>query len=232
MPQPWTTVAELAQPDHPYAPYAVDMASYILFKLTGEKYQGVHTVTEHYGLSSQGMPTYRPAVVGGKMYNLPAGANRSVDTRKLYLRHAPVRSIQSVTVAGQLLDPSQYSLRNKAFIVRTGPMGWYFSGMGEIVVEYTYGANPPKAGVEAAIRLANELVWAEMGSNECSLPQRVTSIQRQGVSMTIMDSQDFLEEGKTGIYSIDLFIKASNPSGAQKKARIFSAARPHGERIN
>lgn len=76
-------------------------------------------------------------------------------------------------------------------------------------------------GKAAARMLAIEFarLWA---GEDCNLPQRVTSISRQGVSYTVLDPQDFVDELRTGIYTIDLFLKAVNPDKAKNKARVFS----------
>jgi hypothetical protein len=62
------------------------------------------------------------------------------------------------------------------------------------------------------------------------LPQRVTSISRQGVSYTLLDSQDFIEELKTGIYAVDLFLKSVNPDKARARSRVFSPDVPRARR--
>jgi hypothetical protein len=76
-------------------------------------------------------------------------------------------------------------------------------------------------GKQAARILATEFIKLWSG-DDCALPQRVTSVTRQGVSYTILDSQDFLDDMRTGIYSIDLFLKSVNPDKARARARVFS----------
>jgi hypothetical protein len=85
-------------------------------------------------------------------------------------------------------------------------------------------------GRMAARTLAIEFVKLFEGSDDCALPQRVTSIARQGVSYTLLDSQDFIEEMRTGIYMVDLFLKSTNPDKARAKARVFSVDVPRGRR--
>jgi hypothetical protein len=48
----------------------------------------------------------------------------------------------------------------------------------------------------------------------------------------MLDPQDFLDRGKTGIYEIDMFITSANPRGALKKPQVYVAGRPSGEKIN
>ena len=61
---------------------------------------------------------------------------------------------------------------------------------------------------------------------DCSLPERVTSVSRQGMSWTLLDPQDFLESGRTGIYEIDLMLASLNPARALARPRVFSPDLP------
>jgi hypothetical protein len=72
-------------------------------------------------------------------------------------------------------------------------------------VHYKVGNNLPPGAPAQAKRLAEEYVRASSGQT-CSLPERVTSINRQGVSWTILDPQDFLKDGLTGIGPIDAWL--------------------------
>jgi hypothetical protein len=71
-------------------------------------------------------------------------------------------------------------------------------------------------------------LWA--GDEDCALPQRVTSISRQGVSYTLLDSQDFIDDVRTGLYAVDLFLKTVNPDKARAKSRVFSPDVPRARR--
>jgi hypothetical protein len=86
------------------------------------------------------------------------------------------------------------------------------------------------AGRMAARVLALEFAKLWAGDEDCALPQRITSVSRQGVSYTILDQQDFLDELKTGLYVVDLFLKSVNPDKARAKARVFSVDVPRGRR--
>lgn len=81
------------------------------------------------------------------------------------------------------------------------------SGYALVTVDYTYGS-PPSSDMQRAInQFAQQLAWADAGLS-CSLPERVTNVTRQGVSYTLLDPQDFLDNGRTGLYFVDLVIKA------------------------
>ena len=66
----WGDVNDLLDPEHPKAEIYLRMASHILYVLTGEKFQGIKTTTEYFS-GNVITETYAPAVVNGKMYNLP-----------------------------------------------------------------------------------------------------------------------------------------------------------------
>lgn len=85
-------------------------------------------------------------------------------------------------------------------------MGCSCGSDGSIVrVHYRVANNLPPGADLAARRLAEEYLKAFRGE-KCSLPERVTSITRQGASWTILDPQDFLSDGLTGIGPIDQWL--------------------------
>ena len=49
------------------------------------------------------------------------------------------------------------------------------------------------------------------------------------MSWTLLDPQDFLDKGRTGIYQVDLFLRTVNPDGARLRARVFSPDIPRGK---
>ena len=79
-----------------------------------------------------------------------------------------------------------------------------------------------RAGRIAAKALADQYLLAMTGSEDCELPQRVTQVSRQGMSWTLLDPQDFLEKGRTGIYQVDLFLTRGQPEWCILRARVFS----------
>ena len=226
---PRISASDTIAPTGPYTESAVATASFILFKLSGEKYTGVLESTEAYNSENYATNLTTPQVISGNMYNLPRG---NEGFRNLRLRHSPVISVLSVEHLGRVFDPSEYTLRNNAYLVRENSLPWVLDPVNDLTVTYRHGTPPPAAGRRAALRLANEFILADMGSGACALPERISSVNRQGVSYTIMDPQEFISNGKVGIYEIDLFLAAVNPNKAKKKPKIFSVDRPRGERIN
>lgn len=130
---------------------------------------------------------------------------------------------------GKELDPSTYSLRNHAYLHKRN--GAWDLRSNEIVVNYLYGMDPPEAGKRAAVRLASEIMKAITNPEECALPERVTSVSRQGVNYTVLDPQEFINDGKTGLFEVDMFIHAANPAKAYKRPRVLIPGVPQGETI-
>lgn len=96
-------------------------------------------------------------------------------------------------------------------------------------VVYRYGAKPSEAIQQAIDVLAEEMKLSDAGSGECRLPDRVTSVNRQGVSWTLIDPQDFIDNGRTGITEIDLILKSGGK--ARMRARVFSPEFPPPKRL-
>lgn len=98
-------------------------------------------------------------------------------------------------------------------------VGWY--------IDYVGGTPVPPDGRTAAAIFACELAKGACGDDDCVLPARLKSLSREGVDMAFADPMDFLEEGKVGIYQVDLWIRSVNPSGRRRRATVTRAdARP------
>lgn len=94
---------------------------------------------------------------------------------------------------------------------------------GAFLVSYDRGVPLRDGGRRALGEMACELAKACTPGQTCKLPQRVQTIARQGVSMTVMDPQDFLEKGRTGLYWVDLWLIAANKKGLQSNSRVYRA---------
>lgn len=244
----WANVEDLgtfAESDFAYD--AVKTASYILWALSGRKFSGITTVTERY--VSQFDPYFRtagsgykyiPTLVEGNVQNLPAGRDLRVygndylgdgtsSRSRVRLRGRKVIKVHTLRDgSGNIIDPTKYYLADHSTIYASPGASWTPTN---VEVTYTYGTQPPTAGRAAAKLLAIELVKSYEGDETCALPQRVTSVARQGVSYTVLDDQDFIDNMRTGLYAVDLFLKASNPDKARARARVFSPDTNRARRI-
>ena len=245
----WTNVEDLGSTyaNSDYAYDAVKTASYLLWGMSGRKYSGTTTVTERYVSifdpylrAGASILTYSPILVDGDVQNLRLGGSglygdddylgdgTSSNTR-IRLRGRKVVKIHTVRdIDGNIIDPSQYYLVEHSTLLAAPGATWTPSN---VEVTYTYGTPPPTAGKNAARMLAIELVKLYEGDDTCALPQRVTSISRQGISYTVLDNQDFIDDLRTGLYAVDLFLKTTNPDKARARARVFSPDVPKARRI-
>jgi hypothetical protein len=235
----WVTVEDLGTyADSDYAYDACKSASHLLWALSGRKFSGITTVTERY--VSQFDPYFRtagsgfkylPTLIEGNVQNLPVGRDLRVygndylgdgtsSRSRVRLRGRKVIRIHTVRdPGGNIVDPKKYYLADHSTLYGAPGANWTPFN---VEITYTYGSPPPTSGRTAAKILATELVKLYEGDETCALPQRVTSVSRQGVSYTVLDNQDFIEEMRTGLYAVDLFLKTVNPDRARARARVFS----------
>jgi hypothetical protein len=92
---------------------------------------------------------------------------------------------------------------------------------GTFSVTYRPGRVLPVAGQIAAGKLAGEFLKACAGSS-CALPAQISSLSRQGVDVEFVDPATVFDNGRTGIYEVDLFINAVNPAGMRRRSRVMS----------
>jgi hypothetical protein len=226
-----------------YALEAAQTASYMLWAMSGRKYTGVTTVTERYtcvlrnNRMGPSTKTNSPVLFGGDVYNIPSGdydeyselvADGLSPDARIRLRGRPIVKIIAMrNKTGLILDPSSYYLVDHSTIHVVAGTPWTPCNT---EITYTYGTPVPVAGQMAARTLAMEFAKLWAGDDDCALPQRVTSVSRQGVSYTILDNQEFIAELRTGIYAIDLFLKTVNPDNARRKAKVFTPDVPRGRR--
>lgn len=165
--------------------------------------------------------------------------------RVISLQGRPIIDVESVFVEGTT-EPLAHTVENKYRIRLTSAALPYHPALGalsyptlggcrggkRVSVTYSYGARPPLE-VEYAIEvLRNELTLGMNEDEECRLPQRITSIQREGISMSVLDSQAFLDDGRTGIEEIDAVLAKFNPAKAKRPARVFGRVTQPPTRTN
>lgn len=222
----------------------IDVASEILYRLTARLFAGVCSdvvrptsrwYRTSYELPSQWLRWYGRGVGGVTPWN-PHRYEGSGPTSELTLGAYPIREISEIRIDGAVVDPTTYRVDDLRWLVRTDPtgIGWPVSqdltkdsrvDANTFQVAFKWGSAPPVGGVEAAKTYAIELAKGASG-DECALPDRVTSLQMQGVSMALLDPMTFLDSGKVGIYSVDAWIKSVNPTGARRRSGVLSPDLP------
>lgn len=237
----WITPEQLGdQSGSEFAWEACKTASYLLWAMSGRKFSGITSVTEVYRYIPETIPLEKIFEVptrGALTYDLITHPYQPLTT--VVLRGRPVLSVSTVRTS---LDSMIVGGTSNSDQLTVMPADSYFLTDHSVVnfkephynqdieISYTYGSPPPVAGQMAARVLAQEFAMAWSGDEGCSLPSRVTTVARQGVTYTILDQQDFIADLRTGLYPVDLFLKSVNPSGALRKARVFSPDIKRGRR--
>ena len=128
----------------------------------------------------------------------------------------PIAEPLAITIDGLEVDLSAFRVDNWNLLVREDgghfpvcqDMGKPLGELGTWGVEYLLGEEVPAGGSLVAGILASEYAKSLCGDETCRLPRRVSSIQRQGMVIGILDNFTNLKEGFTGIFEIDDWIMA------------------------
>lgn len=131
-----------------------------------------------------------------------------------------VTAVTEVLIGDTVVDPSRYRLTPAGWLERLGNQPWTIAG-NDVTVTYAFGKPPPVGGELAVISLATEFAKDQVGL-PCKLPQRVTSVTRQGISFQSIDPMTFLPRNQTGVYQVDLWLQAVNPGGRPRRAQVWS----------
>lgn len=200
---------------------AVAEASELLGALTGHRVHPAGVVTEEYTASpfaTRLTPTWRPIrevidilVVGADCTEYEMGTlwclfNGSVQLRPRY---------------NQLLQGGGA----RALLLVCGCVG----PVENIRLTYRYGSTVTASARAALLAYARQLYLRDHpDSGECQLPERVTSVSREGLSYTVFDPQTYLDKGRTGVAVVDAFLSAVNPSRALRPAAVYTPDAPPG----
>ncbi|WP_435111315.1 hypothetical protein [Nocardiopsis synnemataformans] len=141
----------------------------------------------------------------------------------------PVR----VWVDGHQLTPDQYWIQAPNQVVRTDGGRWPqcqdmsvpHDAPGAFAISYWRGNPVPPGGRRAVAKLACELDKACRG-DDCELPDRVTEVAREGISYTILDPQEHLDRGRTGLREVDLWLSTVNPNNLRSRPKVWSPDLP------
>ena len=221
---------------------AISIASEILHMLTARQYPGVCQETVRPCASPGYLPAdsalpfgWYPIRTGGIWLNTGwCGCHEASDCScatipQLDLGRDDVEAIDQVLIDGVALGAGNYRLDHNRWLVRTDGSTWPCcqdltedtTATGTWSVTITYGRQVPASLKHACQIYACEVLKATVGQ-DCALPARVQTLTRQGVSMAILDPQEFLTAGRTGLYEVDIAIAAFNPQGLRRRASAWS----------
>lgn len=144
-----------------------------------------------------------------------------------------VQGIAQVKIDGEIVAPSEYRVDQYRYLIRKNDGLWPAcqdlslddDQQGTWSVSYWYGVQPPDLGIAAAKQLACEFYKACAGA-DCALPEGVTRIIRQGVTIEKLAFSTFSiqqDRGskkpvwRTGLPLVDAFLSAYNPQGLSRK---------------
>lgn len=153
----------------------------------------------------------------------------------------PVHSIPATGISqdGEVVPVDAWRVDNGQWLVRTDGDCWpqcqdyneaADSTENTFQVTYWKGLEVPNVILRAAGELACEYAKSCIGA-PCRLPQRMTSISRQGISVSLADVDMLLEKGLTGIITVDQVIRSVNPYGLVSKMGIASPDWPPVARV-
>lgn len=135
--------------------------------------------------------------------------------------YVPVRSIEAVTIDGDVLAPSAYTLWNGRWLVRNDGHGWPCSQSPAWSIDYTWGNVPDLAGLGAVLAMACEMAKA-CTDQACALPSRIRTLTTEGTTIDVADPLEFLEQGRFGFYPMDLWLSQVNPAGIDRAAKVIN----------
>lgn len=197
------------------AEYLGDVATWVLYNLDGRHYPGI--CTRHRRVC-------RTCVGCGVGLWCTCGIRDTIDLTGP--GGFPVWGVWDVTIDGEVLPATAYRVRDYRWLDRIDgemwPCGSDLSDPDAFHYWVAWGRNPPIGLVNAAAVFWMELALRCVDSDACRLPERVTSIVREGVTYTIIDPQKFLDVGRTGIADVDLALTAAKAGRTQVAPGGFS----------
>lgn len=229
----WISLADMENPESAHAVLAMQSASYTLWLLSGRQFGGEHRVTEVYcqtpyrAEDARGGTWRDVSMSSGTVSNHSCGGGDC--PHELWLRGRPITGVERVAIGGNEIPLEDVAIVDSGRLAARRGACW--GSCGAVEVTYTYGKCPPPSGKLAVMDLANRLVMAAEGDENCGLPSGVTQVTRQGVSYSMLQPADFLDRGRTGLYLSDLFLRSVNPGGARLRPRVFNPDVPRGRRI-
>lgn len=182
-----------------------------------------------------------PYTTGGVWHNGPIGCGEACDcsagSRELVLDGpTTTASVTSVTLSGVLLAPAAYLVLDGRRLVRIDGSGWPIcadpaADPAAIEITYLVGLPIPPSVQAAFERLACEFARACSGA-PCALPRQLRSLTRQGVELQVEQLPvDATGPLLTGIWDVDLVIRAVNPRGRQARSMVISPDLPAPARV-
>lgn len=218
-----------AEVQTPKYQHAADLAVSLLASMAGGRILGACTFVEDYLPTAGGGDCGVPYLDGaGHWHN----GGRGGDCCRILLEHRPVRTIESVVVAGVTLGVDDWRL-DGGWLVRVGacwPIAAATCEVPSVRVSYTAGAGWPEGTALAVGEVACEYLNAIDGK-PCKLPSRAITITRQGVTVNLGDAADFIAAGRLGLPLADAWLRTVNPGNLKVRSKVYSPDLPRASRV-
>ncbi|MGV1079721.1 MAG: hypothetical protein ACOYD1_07695 [Candidatus Nanopelagicales bacterium] len=155
------------------------------------------------------------------------GAARRVGTT-----FRPLREVTGIGVTrdGDLmaLMPEDWRVIGNSIFFTRGLGGCTWPSRDALEVTYRFGSTVTRGARATALYYARQIFLAGPcgDMSACQLPERVTSITREGISMTTLDPQTFLDRGLTGLIRVDEWLASYATRKAARPAGVFGVDSP------
>lgn len=228
-----------------YLAKAIAAATDLLYAASGRQFPGVCTDTIRpcgAGCAAQWL-AYPPNIGGGRPLPMLRGDCACGEGADLVgcgcgghdavrLPNTPVVDVLAITIDGAEVDPG-VGIVDDIWLTRRDGKPWpccqrldlAATEPGTWEIRYRWGVAPPASGLIAVEILACELAKSWTPGCSCRLPKRLTNVVREGVSVTVLDPFEFLDDGRFGIYEVDQFVDKHNPGRLQRPARVIDPVR-------
>lgn len=198
---------------------AVNAASEVLTMLTGFRVHSSGVATEEYvakGRIIRLTPSYKPVTDLISVYRVSPDCFTTTDVSDEYcLYGGSIRAMYTST----------------GVPVGGNPVLCNFCSAyhDKLRINYEFGSTVGAAGRRAATIMSRQLwLFDNPEAGECALPERVVSMSREGLSYSFIDPMNFLDQGRTGVPSVDMYLSAVNPSKAKVPAAVYIPEAPPG----
>lgn len=191
----------------------IDIASEIVFNLDGRYYPGICQKTKSLCIEC----------LTCRRHHCGCAPRDTIDLGGRY----PVYAAWDVVVDGETLAPAAYTVykrRHLALLEGTWPRGTDILDPAAFRATWAFGRPVPPGGRRAAALFAAEIAKGCL-QMDCQIPQRVSSITREGVSYPVLDSLSMIAEGRTGVALTDLWVVADLQSRKPRPGFFSPGAR-------
>lgn len=100
-----------------------------------------------------------------------------------------------------------------------------------LTLTYAFGSTINAGARHALLQLAHQF-WLASTGGDCELPERVLNVNREGLSYTLIDPQTFLDQGRTGLPAVDMWLRSINPAKAKTRSSVHTPDSPPGVNLS